>query len=100
MLIDDSWATVGSCNLHRFSLFGNGELNAAFSHAVTVRALRIALFDEHLAQDTSALDDRRALQLFRRIARENRQRHENGDPKWQGLAFSLDVATYGRSAQF
>jgi cardiolipin synthase len=100
MLIDDSWATVGSCNLHRFSLFGNGELNAALSHAVTVRALRIALFDEHLAQDTSALDDRRALQLFRRIARENRQRHENGDPNWQGLAFSLDVATYGRSAQF
>lgn len=31
MLIDDEWTTVGSCNLHRFSLFGNSEMNAAFS---------------------------------------------------------------------
>ena len=100
MLIDDAWATVGSCNLHRFSLFGNGELNAALSHPDTVRAFRITLFDEHLAQDTSAIDDRGALQLFRQIARENRQRHENGDPKWQGLAFSLDAATYGQATQF
>jgi phosphatidylserine/phosphatidylglycerophosphate/cardiolipin synthase-like enzyme len=100
MLIDDAWATVGSCNLHRSSLFGNGELNAAFSDPQTVRAFRGALFQEHLAQDTSALDDRAALQLFRQIARENRQRHRNGDPLWQGLAFSLDAATYGRAAQF
>jgi len=38
-------------------------------------------------------------ELFRRIARENRQRHENSDPRWQGLAVSLDVATYGRAMQ-
>jgi phosphatidylserine/phosphatidylglycerophosphate/cardiolipin synthase-like enzyme len=100
MLIDDAWATVGSCNLHRFSLFGNGELNAAFLNPEIVRAFRVALFQEHLAQDTSALDDRAALALFRRIARENRQRHEHGNPAWQGLAFSLDVATYGMAAQF
>ena len=25
MLVDDVWATVGSCNLHGFSLFGNGD---------------------------------------------------------------------------
>jgi len=31
MLVDDEWATAGSCNLHRFSLFGNGEMNAANS---------------------------------------------------------------------
>ncbi len=100
MLIDDAWATVGSCNLHRFSLFGNGELNAAFLDPQIVRAFRVALFEEHLAQDTSALDDRAAFQLFRQIARENRQRHENGDPLWQGLAISLDAATYGRTVQF
>jgi cardiolipin synthase A/B len=100
MLIDDAWATIGSCNLHRFSLFGNGELNAAISDPEAVRAFRVALFQEHLAQDTSAIDDRVALQLFRRIARGNRQRHENGDPLWQGLALSLDVATYGRAIQF
>jgi len=99
MLIDDAWATVGSCNLHRPSLFGNGELNAAISDPETVRAFRVALFQEHLAQDTSAIDDRAALQLFRRIARENRRRHENGDPLWQGLALSLDVATYSRATQ-
>jgi cardiolipin synthase len=100
MLIDDTWATVGSCNLHRFSLFGNGELNAAFSDPEIVRAFRIALFQEHLAQDTSALDDRSALQLFGQIARANRQRHENSDPSWQGLAFSLDPATYGVAVRF
>jgi phosphatidylserine/phosphatidylglycerophosphate/cardiolipin synthase-like enzyme len=100
MLIDDAWATVGSCNLHRFSLFGNGELNAAISDPETVRAFRVALFNEHLAQDTSATDDRAALQLFRQIARKNRQLHENGDPGWQGLAFSLDATTYGRATQF
>jgi cardiolipin synthase len=30
MIVDGQWATVGSCNLHRASLFGNAELNAAF----------------------------------------------------------------------
>jgi phosphatidylserine/phosphatidylglycerophosphate/cardiolipin synthase-like enzyme len=100
MLIDDAWATVGSCNLHRSSLFGNGELNAAFSDPEIVRAFRVAFFQEHLAQDTSALDDRAALALFRRIARENKQRHQNSDPVWQGLAISLDVATYGKAVQF
>lgn len=27
---DDVWATIGSCNLHRYSLFGSGEMNATF----------------------------------------------------------------------
>lgn len=100
MLIDDEWATVGSCNLHHYSLFGNGELNVAFRDATSVRAMRVALFQEHLATDTSALDDVAALRLFRRIADENRQRHEAGAPQWQGLAFRLDVATYGQQPQF
>ncbi len=100
MLIDDAWATVGSCNLHRFSLFGNGELNAAFLDPQIVRAFRVALFQEHLTQDTSALDGRTALQLFGQIARENRLRHENGDAVWRGLAISLDPATYGKAVQF
>ena len=100
MLVDDEWATVGSCNLHRYSLFGNGELNAAFRDPVTVRAMRVELFQEHLAADTSEIDDTGALVLFRRIARENRQRHEHSDPNWQGLAFSLDAVTYGQEPQF
>jgi cardiolipin synthase len=40
------------------------------------------------------MDDRNALRLFRKIARENRRRFEAGDHAWQGLAFELDLATY------
>ena len=94
MLIDDEWATVGSCNLHRFSLFGNCEMNAAFAEPDTVRAFRCELFREHLDQDTSGMDDRSALYLFRKIARENRRKLEAGDHAWQGLAFELELATY------
>lgn len=99
MLVDDAWATVGSCNLHRFSLFGNGELNAAISAPESIRAFRVELFKEHLATDTSALDDRAAARLFHNIARENRQKLEKGNSAWHGLAFSLDASTYGRSVQ-
>ena len=94
MLVDDAWATVGSCNLHRFSLFGNGEMNVAFSEPDTVRAFRCELLREHLGQDTCGMDDRDALCLFRKIAGENRRKLEAGDPQWQGLAFELDLATY------
>jgi cardiolipin synthase A/B len=94
MLIDDEWATVGSCNLHRFSLFGNSEMNVAFSDSNTVRAFRCELLREHLDQDTSGIDDRDALHLFRKIARENRRKREAGDHAWQGLAFELDLAKY------
>ena len=100
ILIDDEWASVGSCNLHHHSLFGNGELNVAFHDPVTVRAMRVELFGEHLAVDTTAMDDTEALLLFRQVARGNRQRHERLDPNWQGLAFSLDLATYGQRSQF
>jgi hypothetical protein len=50
---------------------------------------------EHLDQDTAGIDDRSALRLYRDIARENRQRRDASDCKWQGLAFSLDPAAYG-----
>ena len=94
MLIDDVWATAGSCNLHRFSLFGNSEMNVAFSEPNTIRAFRCELFREHLDQDTFGIDDRDALHLFRKIARENRRKFEAGDHNWQGLAFELDLAKY------
>ncbi len=100
MLVDDTWATIGSANLHRYSLFGNGELNAAVLAPELVRGFRVALFAEHLGIDTSGLDDRSALRVFRRIAGENREWLAEGDPAWQGLAFSLDVSSYGRAPQF
>ena len=96
MLIDDEWATVGSCNLHRASLFGSSEMNVAFRDPNTVRAIRAELFLEHLAEDTSRMDDRAALRLFRKIALENRRKFDSNNQDWQGLAFSLDITTYGR----
>ncbi len=89
MLVDGEWGTVGSCNLHRYSLFGNGEMNAAFWDHETARVLLSELLYEHLDSDISGLDDRAALQLFGKIARNNRRLFENGDSRWQGLAFSL-----------
>jgi phosphatidylserine/phosphatidylglycerophosphate/cardiolipin synthase-like enzyme len=100
MLVDDEWASVGSCNLHRFSLFGNGELNVAFTDARAVRAMRVDLFQEHLGADTTEVDDVEALRLFRRIAEANRHRHVRNDPRWQGMAFVLDVASYGLAPQW
>ena len=94
MLVDDEWATVGSCNLHRWSLFGNSEMNVAFFEPDAVRALRCALLREHLDHDTAGLHDREALRLFRRVAKDNRRKLDAGDHAWQGLAFELDPATY------
>lgn len=89
MLVDGTWGTVGSCNLHRFSLFGNCEMNAAFWDPETARDLLSALLLEHLDHDVSPLDDRAALRLFATIARANRQRFLLAEHRWQGLAFSL-----------
>lgn len=91
MLIDDEWATVGSCNLHRFSLFGNGEMNVAFSDPFAVKAFRCELFREHLDSDTTELDDRKAFQLFREIAEANNCKLKAGDQTWQGLAFTQNI---------
>jgi phosphatidylserine/phosphatidylglycerophosphate/cardiolipin synthase-like enzyme len=95
MLVDDAWATIGSCNLHAFSLSGHTEMNASFWDPKVVRALRCELLAEHLDRDTDGIDDRAALRLYREIARENRRKRDANDFKWQGLAFSLDPTAYG-----
>jgi cardiolipin synthase A/B len=95
MLVDDAWATIGSCNLHSFSLSGNSEMNASIWDPEMVRALRCELLAEHLDRDTTGIDDRAAFCLYREIARANRRRREACDGRWQGLAFSLDPAAYG-----
>jgi phosphatidylserine/phosphatidylglycerophosphate/cardiolipin synthase-like enzyme len=99
MIVDDAWATLGSCNLHRFSLFGNGEMNAAIWCREAVTAMRVALFREHLDLDSSVLGCRDALQMFRRVAQDNRRKLAKGERDWQGLAFTLDVAAYGKRRQ-
>ena len=94
MLIDDAWATIGTGNLHAYSLFGSTEMNASIWDTAFVRALRCELFAEHLGLDTSHLDDLAALRLYRRIASENRRKREAGEHSWQGLAFGLDPAAW------
>jgi cardiolipin synthase A/B len=89
MVVDGEWGTVGSCNLHRHSLFGNSEMNAAFWDRKTARALLSELLREHLETDISEMDDVAALRSFCAIAEDNRELFNAGDPAWQGLAFSL-----------
>jgi cardiolipin synthase len=95
MLVDDAWATIGSCNLHGQSLFGNAEMNASIWDPCFVHGLRCTLLLEHLGKATAGLDSREALRLYRRVACENRARRDAGSVDWQGLAFTLDPATYG-----
>ena len=92
-LVDDVWATIGSTNIANRSFYGDTELNASFWHRPTVHALRCELLLEHLGRETSALDDREALRLYRDSARRNALRHARGEPL-DGLAFALDPATY------
>ncbi len=96
MLVDDTWATIGSCNLHSNSLGGNVELNASVWDRDAVRALRCELLGEHLGQDTSCLDDRAAMQLFRKVAESKRFRPVPGGDQLQGLAIALKAVDYAR----
>jgi phosphatidylserine/phosphatidylglycerophosphate/cardiolipin synthase-like enzyme len=93
MLVDDHWATIGSCNIASQSFFCDTELNAAIWDAEFVRALRVALLKEHLGVDTAGLGDRDALAHFRDIARANADARR-ASKAMQGLAFALDPATY------
>lgn len=95
MVVDDVWATVGSCNLHPFSLNGHTEMNASVWDADFACTLRDTLFTMHLGLETASLDDRAALRMFRDIARANRDRLERGEPDWQGRVFALEPETYG-----
>jgi phosphatidylserine/phosphatidylglycerophosphate/cardiolipin synthase-like enzyme len=92
-LVDDGWATIGSANVADRSFYGDTEGNASFWHELTVRTLRVELLREHLGHDTSALDDRTALRLFRERVRANAARWARGEPL-DGLAVALDPAHY------
>jgi cardiolipin synthase A/B len=96
MLVDGIWATIGSANLHRYSMFGNAELNALIFSSELVSRFRVELFQEHLALDTSKLNEVAALRLFKQIAAANRVRLLRGVHDWQGLAVALEVSSYGK----
>jgi phosphatidylserine/phosphatidylglycerophosphate/cardiolipin synthase-like enzyme len=93
MLVDDAWATIGSCNIATQSFFCDTELNASIWDADFVRALRVQLFREHLAADPSAQDIRTAQALFRETAKANADARAHGRAL-KGLAFALDPAAY------
>ena len=97
MLVDDTWATIGSCNLHANSLSGHVELNASVWDEKVVRALRCELLAEHLGQDTSELDDHAAMRLYREVAETNRRRAAAHTEDRQGLAIALNATDYARS---
>ncbi len=95
MLVDDVWATIGSCNIAPRSFFGDTELNASIWDPAVVKALRCELLREHLDFETADLDDLAAMALYRKVAGANRARREAGNHDWQGAAFALDPASYG-----
>jgi phosphatidylserine/phosphatidylglycerophosphate/cardiolipin synthase-like enzyme len=47
MIVDDAWATIGSCNLHAHSLGGHSEMNASIWDEAVVRDLRDRLRRKH-----------------------------------------------------
>ncbi len=94
MLVDDCWATIGSCNIATQSFFNDSELNAAIWDEDFVRALRAELLREHLGIDTSHMEARDALRLYREAARANAQARHRGEAM-NGLAYALDPAMYG-----
>jgi phosphatidylserine/phosphatidylglycerophosphate/cardiolipin synthase-like enzyme len=98
MLIDDAWATIGSCNLHTFSLNGNCEMNASFWDASVVRDLRCRLQALRVGRDVSDLDDRASLRLCREVGDDNGARALRGDPLREGLAITLVPERYGLPA--
>lgn len=99
MLIDDVWTTVGSCNLHPFSLAGHTEMNASIWDAAVAHDLRQRLFAQHLGVDTAAVDDRAALRLFSDAARKNRLKLEAHEEDWQGLVFALSPELYATPSE-
>lgn len=95
MLVDDKWGTIGSCNLHAWSLFSNAEMNASFLDPDVVRQLRCDLFEEHLGEATAHLDAVDSHRRFAEIARENRRRCDAA-ATWTGLALELDAVAYAQ----
>lgn len=94
MLVDDAWGTIGSCNLHPFSLYGHGELNVSFSDPEMVRGLRTDLLLRHCGLDTAALDACEGLRLLARLAQANAEARARGEALAPFAAFALDAERY------
>jgi cardiolipin synthase A/B len=92
MLVDDVFATIGSCNIRPRSFHEHTELNASILDPEVVRRLREQLFAEHADIDTSAMDATTAIRRYAAVARENAGR--KGD--WRGNVFAFAPSQYGK----
>ena len=92
-VIDDCWATIGSCNIGARSFFGDTEMNVTFWAPDVARQMRVDLLREHLGVDTAEMDDRAAFALYRKRARSNAAKMANGQAL-EGLAFEMNPRSY------
>jgi phosphatidylserine/phosphatidylglycerophosphate/cardiolipin synthase-like enzyme len=93
MLVDDLWATIGSCNIATQSFFCDAEMNVSVWDNYIVHALRSELLEEHLARDTRGMTMREAMQAYRECTAANTAARQRGD-SMHGLVFALDPARY------
>jgi phosphatidylserine/phosphatidylglycerophosphate/cardiolipin synthase-like enzyme len=89
MIVDQEWGTVGSCNLHRFSLFGNSEINASFWDPEVASHLLHLLVREHLDSNVSGTDDVELLRTMRALAIRNSKHQDTPSSEWQGHVYVL-----------
>ena len=93
-VIDDHWATIGSCNFADRSFHSDTELNVTLWDNDVAKQFRVDLLQEHLDVDTAVMSDEEAMSLYRQIADANRDKREHKEAL-QGLAYSVDPETYG-----
>lgn len=89
MLIDDVFATIGSCNIRSRSFHRHTELNASIQDPDVVRRLREQLFAEHADIDTLAMDVTTATRAYAAVPRENARRKAD----WRGNVFAYRRST-------
>ncbi len=93
-IVDDCWATIGSCNFADRSFHSDTELNVTFWDEVVSKQFRVDLFKEHLNADTSNMTDEAALEIFRSTASNNAQKRADNHTL-VGLAYEIDPVNYG-----
>ena len=95
--------TIGSANMVDLSLEADHtELNiAVWNDPSTAHSLRMKLFNEHLAGDSTMMklqeevDQVKQFQRFMSIANHNGEIVRSGQSPSNGMAFSLDPVAYG-----
>jgi phosphatidylserine/phosphatidylglycerophosphate/cardiolipin synthase-like enzyme len=81
-IVDDAWLTIGSANLNEHSFFNDTEMNLVTCDRDVARAVRHALWAEHLERGVDELAAAPAQvidELWRPIAREQLERRARGE---------------------